>query len=154
RATEAEQLGRLLGGDRGAGQGGAEQVMAAAVAARDAVRARLPARHWIIAEPGQGVVFGQEADRRPRATGPLSHERGRHTSRTAPDREARRFKFTLVHLRRCLLPQTQLGQLPDLGRHPLDDPPNGPRRTLEAHIYLRPVHQTPGTVIASIDAET
>ena len=80
---------------RGSGDGGAcqrrpEQVVAAPVAARNAVDTRLRTRNRPVAEAGQRVVLGEEADRRyVLALRPLRHRTQSGSRRSAArDREA------------------------------------------------------------------
>ncbi len=63
--------------DRRPGGGGPKQIMAAAMAARDMIFARLLMWNRFVAEPWQCIVFGQHTEDGS-ISSPLRDERGRH----------------------------------------------------------------------------
>jgi hypothetical protein len=127
---QAASFRGTLRGDGGACQRRPEQVVAAPVAARNTVDTRLRTRNRPVAEAGQRVVLGEEADCRSLlALRPLRHERGRDTAGPAAcNGEARRVQLAKVRPRRRLLVEAHLRELPDLVGEALDDVPDGFRR--------------------------
>jgi hypothetical protein len=122
RAGDALRKHLALGGDRGSGEGGAEQVVPAAVTVLNAIRALLSPRHSGVAEARQRVVLEQEADLRSAVPlTPLGDERRRQPRRgRAHEREAGGLELADVHLRRIGLLEGDLGKAPHLRGDALD----------------------------------
>ena len=111
-ARELPRRDQLLDGDRRAEAGGAEQVVAAAVAGR----ARLqhgPLGHGLLREARQRVVLAEDGDHRP-ALAVARDEGGRHAGDAALDAEALLLRVVGEERGRARLAQRRLGEGPHL----------------------------------------
>ncbi len=131
----AGRVGPLLGdGDRGGAGGGADQVVAAAVA-----------------EPGERVVLGEQRDRRPVAAAVLPAERGRQRRDAALDREPVTGEEAAEPAARLLLLEADLRVRVDVGGDPLQLGPQAVDPLRDALLQVVQLHRSPPVGRSSID---